>query len=197
MLLMKEKENDTMTIRELQRSGLPYAALGDEEMIDELRQCEQECFEINNIPPAQRDLRNARIKKLLGKTGEVFNVNAPFHCDFGKNIEVGNHFFANFNLTILDENLVTFGDHVYIGPNCSFFTPLHPLDVEQRNRNIQSALPIHVGNNVWFGGNVTVLPGVTIGNNVTIGAGSVVTHDIPADVLAAGNPCKVIRKLKE
>ena len=186
-----------MTIRELQRSGLPYAALGDEEMIDELRQCEQECFEINNIPPAQRDLRNARIKKLLGKTGEVFNVNAPFHCDFGKNIEVGNHFFANFNLTILDENLVTFGDHVYIGPNCSFFTPLHPLDVEQRNRNIQSALPIHVGNNVWFGGNVTVLPGVTIGNNVTIGAGSVVTHDIPADVLAAGNPCKVIRKLKE
>ena len=113
-----------------------------------------------------------------------------------QNIEVGNYFFANFNLTILDENRVIFGHHVYIGPNCSFYTAIHPLDVERRNADIQKALPIHVGDNVWIGGNVTVLPGVRIGSGSTIGAGSVVTHDILDGVLAAGNPARVIRKIE-
>ena len=96
---------------------------------------------------------------------------------------------------ILDEAKVTFGDNVFIGPNCSFYTAGHPVEIELRNQGLEYALPIHVGNNVWFGGNVTVVPGVNIGNNVTVGAGSVVTKDIPDNVVAAGNPCKVIRKL--
>ena len=165
-------------------------------MINELYQCEQACYEINQIPPSRRDERNERIRQLFGKAGSALNVNTPFHCDFGKNIEVGNYFFANFNLTILDENRVIFGHHVYIVPNCSFYTAIHPLDVERRNADIQKALPIYVGDNVWIGGNVTVLPGVRIGSGSTIGAGSVVTHDIPDGVLAAGNPARVIRKIE-
>ena len=148
-----------MTIREQQRAGEWYAARGDSQMINELYQCEQACYEINQIPPSRRDERNERIRQLFGKAGSALNVNTPFHCDFGKNIEVGNYFFANFNLTILDENRVIFGHHVYIGPNCSFYTAIHPLDVERRNADIQKALPIHVGDNVWIGGNVTVLQG--------------------------------------
>ena len=187
----------TMTIREQQRAGEWYAARGDSQMINELYQCEQACYEINQIPPSRRDERNERIRQLFGKAGSALNVNTPFHCDFGKNIEVGNYFFANFNLIILDENRVIFGHHVYIGPNCSFYTAIHPLDVERRNADIQKALPIHVGDNVWIGGNVTVLPGVRIGSGSTIGAGSVVTHDIPDGVLAAGNPARVIRKIED
>lgn len=185
-----------MTIREHQRAGEWYAAKGDEQMLRELYSCEQACFEINQMPPSQRDERNKRICQLFGKAGVELNVNTPFYCDFGKNIEVGDYFFANFNLTILDENQVIFGHHVYIGPNCSFYTAVHPLDVERRNANIQKALPIHVGDNVWIGGGVTVLPGVSIGSGSTIGAGSVVTHDIPEGVVAAGNPARVIRKIE-
>lgn len=185
-----------MTIREQQRAGEWYAAKGDEQMLRELYSCEQACFEINQMPPSQRDERNKRIRQLFGKAGVELNVNTPFYCDFGKNIEVGDYFFANFNLTILDENQVIFGHHVYIGPNCSFYTAVHPLDVERRNDNIQKALPIHVGDNVWIGGGVTVLPGVSIGSGSTIGAGSVVTHDIPEGVVAAGNPARVIRKIE-
>ena len=185
-----------MTIREQQRAGEWYAARSDSQMLDELYRCEQACFEINQIPPSRREERNERIRQLFERAGSVLNVNTPFHCDFGKNIEVGDCFFANFNLTILDENRVIFGHHVYIGPNCSFYTASHPLDVERRNADIQKALPIRVGDNVWIGGNVTVLAGVCIGSGSTIGAGSVVTHDIPGGVLAAGNPARVIRKIE-
>ncbi len=183
-----------MTIQEEQRSGKIYNALHPE-LIEELHKCEEICFEINAMHPSKRDERNARIKALFGKTGERLNVVTPFNCDFGYNIKVGEDFFANFNMTVLDENEVTFGDHVFIGPNCSFYTACHPLDPELRNTGVEFSKPIHVGNNVWFGGNVTVLPGVTIGNNVTIGAGSVVTHDIPDNVVAAGNPCKIIKSI--
>ena len=110
---------------------------------------------------------------------------------------MGENFFANFNLVILDEARVTFGDNVFIAPNCAFYTAGHPLDVAQRNAGLEYSLPIRVGNNVWIGGNVCVMPGVTIGDNTVIGAGSVVVHDIPAGVLAAGNPCRVIRQLDE
>jgi acetyltransferase-like isoleucine patch superfamily enzyme len=188
-------DNSKKSIKQQQRDGEWYEALGDAELIQELHQCEDLCFAYNNILPSKAAERDELIRRILGKSGKNINVHSPFHCDFGYNIEVGEDFFANFNLTILDENLVTFGDHVFIGPNCSFYTAIHPLDIERRNRNIEAALPIHVGSNVWFGGNVTVLPGVTIGSNTTIGAGSVVTRDIPDNVVAAGNPCRVIRKL--
>lgn len=175
-------------------SGAWYNA-ADHNLQKLLRRCQQECYEINNIAP--KDFQNAdvRLARLFGKAGKAMHINTPFHCDYGKNIEVGDYFFANFNLVILDEAKVTFGDHVYIGPNCSFYTAIHPTDPVERNKDIEAAKPITVGDSVWFGGNVTVLPGVTIGSGSTIGAGSVVTKDIPDNVIAVGNPCRVLRSL--
>ena len=116
-------------------------------------------------------------------------------CDYGYNIEIGDNFYANHNLLILDANKVKFGDNVFIGPNCGFYTASHPLDYPTRNKDLEYANPIIVGNNVWFGGNVVVLPGVKIGDNTVIGAGSVVTKDIPSGVVAVGNPCRVIKNI--
>ncbi len=166
-----------------------------QQLVGERRRCQQICFEINRMPPEQADERNHRIASLLGKAGECLEVIAPFHCDYGYNVEVGSHFFANFNLVVLDEAKVTFGDYVFIGPNCSFYTAIHPLLPQRRNQGVERAEPICVGDNVWFGGNVTVLPGVTIGSNSVIGAGSVVTHNIPDNVVAVGNPCRVLRTI--
>lgn len=177
-------------------SGEWYQA-NDPELIKFLRRSQQENFEINQMPQSDIDARNRRIAKFFGAAGEDLLVITPMYCDYGCNIKVGKHFFANFNFTVLDEAEVTFGDHVFIGPNCSFYTAIHPIDVERRNQLLERSEPIHVGDNVWFGGNVTVLPGVTIGSNTTIGAGSVVTHDIPDGVVAVGNPCRVIRRIAE
>ena len=132
---------------------------------------------------------------ILGKISEDFYIEQPFFCDYGYNIEIGKNFYSNHNLVILDGNKVTFGDNVFIGPNCGFYTAGHPLDAETRNKGLEYAKPIKVGNNVWFGGNVVVLPGVKIGDNVVIGAGSVVTKDIQSNVVAVGNPCKVIKEI--
>lgn len=184
-----------MTEKEKQEQGLPYYGL-DSEVLKGLSECEEECFYLNHLSPSKREERTERLRKLLGKTGSWFRIIQPFFCDYGFNIEIGEKFFANTNLVILDEAKVTFGDNVYIAPNCSFYTVGHAIDPQERNVEIQYAYPIKVGNNVWFGGNVVVLPGVTIGNNVTIGAGSVVTKDIPDNVVAVGNPCKVIRKIE-
>ncbi len=179
---------------EIMKSGEWYAA-DNSVIVNMLRLCQQECFEINAIPPKDMALRNSRIASLLGYAGKGLQVNTPFNCDYGFNIHVGDNFFANFNLVILDEAEVTFGNNVFIGPNCSFYTAVHPLDTERRDANVEKSLPITVGDSVWFGGGVTVLPGVTIGSGSTIGAGSVVTHDIPDNVVAVGNPCRVIKKL--
>lgn len=184
-----------MTARQRQQLGLMYDAKYDESLLADLHSCEEQCYEINALSPSHREERMARMRELFGRSGEDFNVITPFFCDYGYNIEVGEHFFANTRLTILDEAKVTFGSNVFIGPNCSFFTACHPLTIEERNKGWEWAEPIHVGDNVWFGGNVTVVPGVTIGNNVTIGAGSVVTKDIPDNTVAAGNPCRVIRQI--
>lgn len=175
-------------------SGEWYDA-ADQSLKERIKRCQQECFEINNMPPSQVDERDRRVARLFGKAGKGLHVNTPLFCDYGLNIEVGDNFFANFNLVILDEAKVTFGDNVFIGPNCGFYTAIHPLDPAERNKAIEAAKPITVGDSVWFGGGVTVLPGVTIGSGTTIGAGSVVTHDIPAGVVAVGNPCRVIREL--
>ena len=116
-------------------------------------------------------------------------------CDYGYNIEIGENFYANHNLIILDAGKVKIGDNVFIAPNCNIYTASHPVDIIQRNKGLEYANPVKIGNNVWIGGNVTILPGVTIGDNCTIGAGSVVTKDIPANSIAYGNPCKVARKI--
>ena len=122
-------------------------------------------------------------------------INQPFYCDYGKHIRVGKRFFANFNFTVLDEALVTIGDDCFVGPNVSIYTACHSTDPTERNTRQEWAKPVTIGNNVWIGGSVTILPGVSIGDNVTIGAGSVVTSDIPSCSVAVGNPCRVVKKL--
>lgn len=178
-------------------SGDLYDATNNTTLLDLLTQTQEMCHDYNQLRPSQSAERDALMRRILGKTGERFKIISPFFCDYGFNIEVGENFFANTNLVILDEARVTFGDNVFIAPNCAFYTAGHPLDVAQRNAGLEYSLPIRVGNNVWIGGNVCVMPGVTIGDNTVIGAGSVVVHDIPAGVLAAGNPCRVIRRLDE
>ena len=181
--------------KEKMLSGEIYDANNDLQLIAERDNCKEICFEFNNTRPSNKEQRREIIEKLLGKTSENYLVEQPFYCDYGYNIEIGENFFSNYNLVILDEAKVSFGNNVFIAPNCSFYTAGHPLDVEQRNQGLEYARPIVIGNNVWIGGDVTVLPGVTIGDNTTIGAGSVVTKDIPANVLAAGNPCQIMRYL--
>lgn len=177
------------------RKGQLYDANNDRELIEERQRCKEICFEYNRLPPLQTDQREQILRRLLGRTGSHFLIEQPFYCDYGYNIEIGENFYANVNCVILDGAKVTFGDNVFVAPNCGFYTAGHPFDVDQRNRGLEYAYPITVGNNVWIGAQVCVLPGVTIGDNCVIGAGSVVTRDIPPHSLAVGNPCRVIRRI--
>lgn len=183
-----------MSEKEKMLAGELYLAMNDKILVKEREQAKELCYDHNNCRPSEIQKREEIIKKLFGKIGKNFVIEQPFMCDYGYNIEIGENFYANHNLTILDCNKVKFGDNVLIGPNCSFYTAEHPIDVEIRNSGLEYAKPIEVGNNVWFGGNVVVLSGVKIGDNVVIGAGSVVTKDIPSNVVAVGTPCKVIKK---
>lgn len=186
-----------MTEKEKSAKGLLYDANYDQELKIERKRCADLCYDYNLIRPTQYQEREAAIKHILGKVKGEINIEQPFHCDYGYNIEVGNNFYMNYNGVMLDGANITFGNDVFIAPNCGFYTAGHPLDVEQRNQGLEYAYPISVGNNVWIGGNVVVLAGVTIGNDVVIGAGSVVNKDLPSGVIAAGNPCKVIREITE
>lgn len=177
--------------------GLLYDANYDESLKLERNKAKRICQEYNNLVYDDFEGRKKLLKILLGKTGENFLIEPSFYCDYGYNIEIGENFYSNHNLVILDPGKVKFGDNVFIGPNCGFYTANHPLDPAMRNKGLEDAKPIVVGDNVWFGGNVVVLSGVKIGNNCTIGAGSVVTKDIPDNSLAVGSPCKVIRKITE
>lgn len=185
-----------MTQKERMLNGLPYKAWLDG-LSEERMECKELIYEYNNLRPSERERKFELIKKILGKTGDYVNIEAPFHCDYGKNIEVGEEFFANYNFTVLDVAKVTIGDYAQIAPNVSIYTAGHPIHPDSRNSGYEYGIPVTIGNNVWIGGNSVILPGVTIGDNVVIGAGSVVTKDIPDNMIAAGNPCKVIRKITE
>ena len=182
-----------MTEKEKCQQGLLYNANFDKELIDERDSCKKLCQQFNQTNYIDAEERRLIIQKLAISTGENFFIEVSFWCDYGYNIKVGENFYSNHNLVILDAARVMFGDNVFIGPNCSFYTAGHPLNVKQRTEGLEFALPISVGNNVWIGGNVVVLPGVKIGDNSVIGAGSVVTKEIPANVVAVGNPCKVVK----
>ena len=178
------------------------AMLGGEEydashpsLLRKLEATRDKLWEYNNLRPSCLEEQRAILRDILGGYGERFHFNQPFHCDYGCNIFIGNGFFANFNLTILDEAEVRMGDNVFIGPNVSIYTACHPLDAPSRNRLIEWAEPVTIGNNVWIGGSATILPGVTIGDNVVVGAGSVVTKDVPANVVVGGNPARIIKHL--
>lgn len=177
------------------RAGELYDANHDRQLIEERLRCKRLCFEYNRLEPGMAERREEMLRGLLGKTGDNFLIEQPFLCDYGYNIEIGENFYSNVNCVILDEAAVRFGNNVFVGPNCAFYTAGHPLDAGLRGNGLEFARPITVGNDVWIGGNVVVLPGVTIGDGCVIGAGSVVTRDIPAACLAFGNPCRIIRKL--
>ncbi len=185
------------TEKEKAREGILYDANNDAELVAERLAAADMTYELNRLRPSQVAEREAVIRRLLGRTGKNVSIVSPFFCDYGYNIEIGENFFMNMNCVILDGAKVTFGDNVFVAPGCGFYTAGHPLDAEKRNAGLEYALPIRIGNNVWIGAQVCVLPGVTIGDNSVIGAGSVVTKDIPSGVLAAGNPCRVIRPITE
>lgn len=185
----------TFSEREKMLAGLLYDANYNPELLEERNVAKDLCFEFNHTKPSDTATQTALIQKLIGKTGDNFTVVAPFWCDYGSNIEIGDNFFANHNCVILDGAKVTFGDNVFIAPDCGFYTAGHPLDAERRNQGLEYAKPITVGDNVWIGGGVKVMPGVTIGDNAVIGGGSVVTKDIPANVIAVGNPCRILREI--
>lgn len=186
-----------MTEKEKAAAGLLYDGNYEPEMMAERLRAMTLCQRYNAMPPADIDGRAELVRGLLGKTGKNFLIVQPFFCDYGYNIEAGENFFANANCVVLDAAKVTFGDNVFIGPACGFYTAGHPLNVIQRNKGLEYAHSIAIGNNVWIGGNVSFMPGVTVGDNAVIGAGSVVTKDIPSNTVAAGVPCRVIREMSE
>lgn len=156
-----------------------------------------ECHRYNMMSPADKGARESLLRSLLGRLGKNCVIHSPFRCDFGFNIEIGDHFVGNFGLSVLDEARVIIGNNVFIGPNVDIYTIQHALLPDQRNGGAMRAGEIRIGDNVWIGGKTTILPGVTIGDGAVIGAGSVVTRSIPAMTVAAGNPCKVLRDITE
>lgn len=185
-----------MNQKERMLSGLPYKAWLDG-LDEERKECKKKIYKFNLLPVEQRNEVPDLLKELFGKTGEHIFIEAPFHCDYGWNIEVGENFFANYNLTILDVGKVTIGANAQIAPNVSIYTAGHPLHPDSRNSGYEYGIPVTIGDNVWIGGSTVIMPGVNIGSNVVIGAGSVVTKDIPDWSIAVGNPCRVLRKITE
>lgn len=185
-----------MTEKEKMITGKPYYANVKE--LTTLRLAAQRlCYRYNQIDPKNYKERKGLIRGLFAKTEAMFCVEQPFYCDYGFNIEIGDNFFSNYHLTILDCAPVKIGNNVMIGPSVSIFTAGHPLHYEVRNTGLEYAKPVTIGDNVWIGGNVVINPNVSIGHNSVIGSGSIVTKDIPDNVVAAGNPCKVIRVITD
>ncbi len=163
----------------------------------EIRKGKEKCYRYNALSPNDTEEQREILSSLLGKMGEEVIIVPPFWCDFGYNIEVGSRFYANHNFIVQDGAKVTFGDNVFIAPNCTITTAEHAIDPQMRAEGTEISKPVTVGNNVWIGVGATVLAGVTIGDNSVIGAGSVVTKDIPANVVAVGVPCRVLREITE
>ena len=183
-----------MTEREKMCAGALYYA-GAAELAAARRRAKELCLRFNQTALQDPAAGEALLRELLGGAGEDVLVQPMFWCDYGENIQMGSHVEINHNCVILDCAPVTFGDHVFVGPNCGFYTAGHPLDAVTRNAGLEYARPITVGDNVWFGGNVTVLPGVTIGSGAVVGGGSVVSRDVPLNTVAVGNPCRVVKEI--
>lgn len=164
---------------------------------EEIRKGKEKCYKYNQLSPNDRDEQHKILCELLGKMGREVIITPPFWCDYGYNITVGDYFYSNHNMIITDGAKVTFGNNVFIAPNCCFTTAEHAIDPEMRKSGVEIAKPITVGNNVWIGAGSTILAGVEIGDNSVIGAGSVVTRSIPANVVAVGVPCRVQRAITE
>lgn len=174
--------------------GELYDANFNQQLIEERNSCKAMCQQFNMLPYNSTTEREKLLRKIIGKTPRRFCIEQSFWCDYGYNITIGENFYSNHNLVILDAAPVTFGSNVFVAPNCCFTTAGHPVEVDLRNKGLEYARPITIGNNVWIGAGVTVLPGVTIGDNVTIGAASLVNRDIPSGCVAVGVPCRPIQK---
>lgn len=185
-----------MNQKERMLANLPYKAWMDG-LSEERLENKKRIFKYNNMDPGDTAGKDKLIKEILGKTGNTVCIEAPFHCDYGYNIEVGENFFANYNLVILDVGKVKIGDNAQIAPNVAIYTAGHPIHPDSRNTGYEYGIDITIGDNVWIGGNTCIMPGVTIGNNVVIGGGSVVTKDLPDNVIAVGNPCRIVREITE
>lgn len=183
------------TEREKMLAGELYCA-GDPELVSLRQRARRLTREFNQSSGEDIPARVAILKELFGATGARIEIEPPFHCDYGSHIYVGDNFYMNFDCVILDCARVEIGANVVCGPKVQIYTATHPLAAEERIRGPEFAKPVRIGNNVWLGGGAIICPGVSIGDNTTIAAGSVVTKDVPADVLAGGNPCRVIRKLE-
>lgn len=186
-----------MTEKEKLKKGLWYDANYDEELLKERERAEDLCFEFNSTKPSDKKTKEEVLKKLLPNKKEDAVILSPFYTDYGYNCIIGEKTFINHNAYLMDGAEIKIGDNCFIGPNCGMYTAAHPIFFEERNKGLEKALPINIGDNVWIGGDVTILPGASIGNNSVIGAKSLVTKDIPANVVAFGNPCRVIRKISE
>ncbi len=185
-----------MTEWEKAQAGYLYDPNGDERLITARATAADLCFELNHCKPSETTKHQAILQALLGDIPAETVITQPFYCDYG-NVKLGKNFYSNYHITLLDAASITFGDNVFVAPNCLFSTVEHPLDAILRNQGLIVVQPITVGDNVWIGANVVVLAGVTIGHHSIIGAGSVVTRDIPAGVIAVGNPCRVLRTITE
>lgn len=185
-----------MDQKERMLKNLPYKAWMDG-LSEERRACQEKLWEFNNLPPERWEERPALLKKLLGGLGERSILLPPLRCDYGTNIFIGEGVEINYNLTVLDVGRVHIGDRVLIAPNVSIYTAGHPIHPQSRRSGYEYGIDVSIGDDVWIGGSVTILPGVHIGSCSVIGGGSVVTKDIPANVVAVGNPCRVLRPITE
>jgi len=175
--------------------GELYNAL-DKEISDERLTARLLIKQLNETAEDEPKRRAKILRQLLPNAPETLWIQPPFYCDYGYNIKMGERVFFNFNCVVLDVTYVTIGDRTLFGPNVQIYTATHPIDFSERATGLEYAKPISIGEDVWVGGSTVICPGVNVGDRVVIGAGSVVTKDIPSDVFAAGNPCKVIRHLR-
>jgi galactoside O-acetyltransferase len=184
-----------MTQRERMEKGLIYDP-GDAEILKEQAICLEYLYDYNATRPSESEKREELLKKMFGEIGTGCYIEPPFHANWaGKHVYMGDYVYANFNLTLVDDGNIYIGDKVMFGPNVTVATANHPILPELREKLLQYNKDIHIGNNVWIGSGVVIVPGITIGDNSVIGAGSIVTKDIPANVVAYGNPCRVVREI--
>jgi acetyltransferase-like isoleucine patch superfamily enzyme len=186
-----------MSEKEKMMQGLWYDANFDEELLQERLDAEDLCFKFNQTSPKDTKKKNEILKQLLPNMEENVTILSPFYADYGIYSTIGHDSFINHNAYLMDGGTITIGHHCFIGPNCGMYTAIHATNPDQRNAGIEKALPIKIGNNCWIGADVTILPGVTIGDNTIIGAKSCVTKDIPSNVVAVGNPCRVLREITD
>lgn len=184
-----------MDNRERMLAGLLYDPAADD-IMREQSVCLEKQYEYNHTRPSEAEKRETLLKEMLGAIGEACYIEPPLHSNWGgRHVFLGDHVYANFNLTLVDDGDIHIGDYVMMGPNVTIATAGHPIEPHLRKQGMQYNMDVHIGNNVWIGAGAMIMPGVTIGDNTVIGAGSVVTKDIPANVVAVGNPCRVLRDI--